>query len=219
MDVVIDVAHVSGERKATRWAHPVSLQVQRGSAHVIRTRSALSSPLFRLCLGFTEPISGDVRIEGKAPASLGRGDIRALRRGIGSVLDPDGLVANLTLRMNIVVPLIYATGLEFEEAMERAESMLSVMHLTMWGDLRPAGLPGEIRQTAALARALASRPAVLMLDNPLASVDMRETRRLLSLCKMQVETMLIATHRNDGILHEFADQTWIWDDDGFRVAA
>lgn len=219
MDVVVGMNHVAGERAATRWAHPVSFTVERGATHLIRTRSALSTPLFRLCLGFSEPSSGEIVVEGREPWRLARQEIRELRRGIGSVLEPDGLVANLTLRMNVVVPLIYATGLQFEEAMERADQMLNVAHLTMWADLRPAGLPAEIRQAGALARALASRPAVLFLDNPLASVDIRETRRLLSLCKMQVETMLIATHRNDGILHEFADATWLWDDDGFRTAA
>ena len=60
MDVVIELAHVQGERAATRWAHPVSFQVPRGAAHVIRTRSALSSPLFRLCLGFAEPTGGTI---------------------------------------------------------------------------------------------------------------------------------------------------------------
>lgn len=219
MDVVIELAHVQGERSAVRWAHPVSLQVPRGSAHVIKTRSALSAPLFRLCLGFAEPASGAVRVNGQEPWRLGRNDVRALRRDIGSVLEPDGLVANLTLKMNIAVPLIYAAGVAFEEAMERTEQILNVTHLTMWGELRPAALPAEVRQAASLARALALRPAVLMLDNPLASVDARETRRLLALCKMQVETMLIATHRNDGIVHEFADASWVWDDDGFRVAA
>ncbi|MEX2177105.1 MAG: ATP-binding cassette domain-containing protein [Gemmatimonadaceae bacterium] len=216
---MIDVSLVQGERGATRWSHPVSFQVPRGTAHVIRTRSALSAPLFRLCLGFSEPVSGQVVVDGREPWRLGRADIRALRRDIGSALEPDGLVANLTLRMNLIVPLIYATGLQFEDALDRSEKMLSVMHLTMWADLRPAALPAEVRQTAALARALAPRPSMLMLDNPLPSVDARETRRLFSLCKMQVETMLIATHRNDGILHEFADATSVWDDDGFRMAA
>ena len=216
---MIEFNLVQGERGSARWAHPISFAVPRGGTQVIRARSSYSAPLFRLCLGFSEPISGQVTVDEKEPWRLGRSEVRELRRGIGSALDPDGLVANLTLRMNLIIPLIYATGLQIEEARERAESILSVMHLTMWAELRPAGLPAEVRQTAALARALAPRPTMLMLDNPLPSVDARETRRLLSLCKMQVETILIATHRNDGILHEFADAAWVWDEDGFRVAA
>jgi ABC-type nitrate/sulfonate/bicarbonate transport system ATPase subunit len=121
--------------------------------------------------------------------------------------------------MNLIVPLVFATGLEYEEAITRAESMLDVMHLTMWGDVRPAAMPAEVRQTAALARALSPRPELLLLENPLASVDNKETRRLLSLCRVQSETLLIVTHRYDSVLDEFSDAIWQWDEDGFRVAA
>jgi ABC-type lipoprotein export system ATPase subunit len=219
MDIIIDFNMVPGERSALKWNQPVSFQVPRGNAVLIRTNSTLSAPLFRLCLGFSEPSGGHVTIEGKAPSALARNEVRELRRGLGCVLEPDGLVANLTLRMNLIVPLVFATGLEYDEAVTRAESMLNVMHLTMWGDARPASLPAEIRQAAALARALCPRPALLLLENPLVSVDRKETRRLLSLCRAQVETLLIATHRNDGILHEFSDVVWEWDDEGFRMAA
>jgi ABC-type transporter Mla maintaining outer membrane lipid asymmetry ATPase subunit MlaF len=219
MDAVVDFNLVQGEKGAVRWHHPVSFTLQRGTAHVIRTRSQFSGPLLRLCLGFSEPSSGAMTVQGTEPWKLARGPVRELRKGMGTVLDPDGLVANLSVRMNLIVPLVFATGLEFDVAQERAAQMLEVMHLNMWADVRPAGLPAEVRQAAALARALCPDPSLLLLENPLASLDNRETRRLLSLCRARVETLLIATHRSDSILHEFADQVWDWDDDGFRVAA
>ena len=219
MDVVVDFSHVHGERSSVRWVNPVSFQVPRGTLLLIKTKSVYSAPLFRMCLGFSEPSNGRVIVNGHQPSTLGRNDVRAFRREIGSLLDPDGLVANLTIRMNLVVPLVYASNMEFDEATARADQMLDVMHLTMWGESRPAMLPAEIRQTAALARALVPRPPLLLLENPIASVDHRETRRLLSLCRVQAETLLVATHRTDGILHEFADAVWHWDDDGFRMAA
>ena len=218
-EAVIEFSHVHGEKSSPRWHQPVSFAVARGAAHVIRTKSLYSGPLFRLCLGFSEPTTGNVTVSGKQPWTLGRADVRDLRRGIGSSLEPDGLVANLSLRLNLVVPLVFATGLEFEAAVDRAEQVLDAMHLTMWGDSRPASLPAEVRQAAALARALCPRPTLLLLENPLASMDTRETRRLLSLCRTQVETLLIATHRADGIVPEFADVVWDWDEDGFRKAA
>lgn len=219
MDVIVDFSHVPGERGSVRWAKPLSFQVPRGTLHLIKTRSAFSAPLFRLALGFSEPVAGEVRVHGLQPAALERNDVRRLRRGIGSVLEPDGLVSNLTIRMNLVVPLVYGAGMDLDAAARRADEMIDVMHLGLWTDQRPAILPAEVRQAAALARALAARTDVLMLDNPLASVDNRETRRLLTLCRTQAETLLVATHRHDGILHEFADAVWEWDDDGFRVAA
>lgn len=219
MEVIVDFSHVQGESGAVRWAKPISFQVPRGTLHLIKTRSFFSAPLFRLALGFSDPSGGAVRVNGTEPSKLERNDVRTLRRSIGSTLDPDGLVANLTVRMNLVVPLVYATGMEFDAALERANGMIELMHLGLWAEQRPAALPAEVRQAAALARALGPRTDLLMLENPLASVDNRETRRLLTLCRTQAETMLVATHRNDGILHEFADAVWEWDDDGFRVAA
>ena len=218
-DLVIDFNLVQGEKRTVRWPKPVSFRLKRGSLLLIKTKSAFSAPLLRMCLGFSEPSAGAVRVNGLAPAELGRNEAREYRRAIGTLLDPDGLISNLTIRMNLIVPLVYATGLDFEEAAARADQTLDVMHLTMWADQRPAALPAEIRQTAALARALSPRPALMLLENPIASVDHKETRRLLSLCRMQAETLLVATHRNDGILHEFADEVWQWDDDGFRTAA
>ena len=217
--VVVDFSLVQGERAAVRWHKPVSFVLRRGALLLIKTKSAYSAPLFRMCLGFSEPSNGHVAVNGLAPSTLGRNEVRDYRRGIGSLLDPDGLISNLSIRMNLIVPLVYATGLDFDEAAARADQTLEVMHLTMWADQRPAALPTELRQTAALARALSPRPALMLLENPIASVDHKETRRLLSLCRMQAETLLVATHRNDGILHEFADEVWQWDDDGFRTAA
>lgn len=219
MDVVVDFKAVQGERSAVRWNHPVSFQVPRGKAHLIRTSSALSAPLFRLCLGFSEPSSGEVVVSGRAPGALTRRELRELRRSLGCALEPDGLVSNLTLRMNLIVPLVFATGLDLEAAGARVDSILEVMHLTMWNDVRPAVMPQEVRQAAVLARALCPRPSLLLLENPLASVDTRETRRLLSLCRANAESVLIASHRYDSVLHEFADSIWEWDDDGFRMAA
>jgi len=219
MDVVIDFLGVEGEKSAVRWADPVTFQVPRGTAHVIRTKSAFSSPLLRLCLGFSEPREGRVVVQGREPSALNRQEVRDLRRQMGCILDPDGLVANMTVQMNLVVPLVFATGLSLEEASKRADGFLDVMHLAIWRDVRPAGLPAEVRQTVALARALCPQPALVLLENPLASVEQRETRRLMSFCRVQSETILITTLRKDGVLHEFADAVWELDEDGFRQAA
>ncbi len=218
MDVIVDFNLVQGEARSVRWPQPVSFQVPRGQLLLIRTKSAFSAPLFRLCLGFSEPNGGTVTVQCKVPSALERNAVRDLRRTMGCTLDPDGVVANMTIRMNLVVPLVYATGLPLEEAEARADNMLNVMHIAMWSEMRPASVPVEIRQTAALARALCPRPSLLLLENPLGSVEKRETRRLLSLCRAQAETILITTPRSDGVLDEFADAVWDWNDEGFTSA-
>jgi ABC-type methionine transport system ATPase subunit len=219
MDVAVEFENVEGETSSDRWPHPVTFQVPRGGAHVIRTRSAFSAPMLRLCLGFSEPRRGRVVVNGKEPSLLSRGDVRDLRRQTGCTLDPDGLMANMTVRMNLIVPLVFATGMMLGDATQRADQTLELARLTGWANLRPAALSAEVRQTVALARALCSQPQVLLLENPLASADQKEMRRMMSLCRVQAETILIATHRKDTILHEFADAVWELDEDGFRRAA
>jgi ABC-type methionine transport system ATPase subunit len=219
MDIVVAFAGVHGERASVQWRQPVTFQVERGAAHVIRTKSAFSTPLLRMCLGFSEPRDGTVTVDGLEPWALNRNDVRALRSRLGCTLDPDGLVANMTIRMNLIVPLVFATGLPLDEASKRADGILELMHLRMWSEMRPNALSMEARQSVALARALCPQPALLLLENPLASVELRETRRLMSFCRVQAETILITTNRKDSILHEFADAVWDLDEDGFRRAA
>ncbi|HEX7939849.1 MAG TPA: hypothetical protein VF483_12755, partial [Gemmatimonadaceae bacterium] len=117
MDVIVELAEVQGERGAPRWERAVSFQVPRGTLHLIKTRSAWSAPLLRLCLGFSEPATGAITVQGREPWALGRSDARALRGTIGSALEPDGLVANMSLRMNLITPLVFANGLSTDEAM------------------------------------------------------------------------------------------------------
>jgi ABC-type ATPase involved in cell division len=216
MDVVVDFHAVEGEQSIARWEHPVTFQLPRGQLHLVHTTSAHSASLFRLCLGFSAPSVGTVTVSGSTPWTLGRNDVRLFRRSVGCALEPDGLVSNLTLRMNLIIPLVFATGLDFDAASARVDSLLDVMHLAMWSEVRPAALPLEARQAAALARALAPRPSLLLLENPLHSLDNKETRRLMSLCRAQAETLLIASHSDDSVLDEFADRIWIWDEDGLR---
>ena len=201
-----------------QWRHPLSLSVREHTFLVIRTLPALSAELFRQILATERPAHGSVTVLGELPPTLSRRAIRQLRSRIGSVLMPDGLVANMTVRKNLALPLIFASGLSEDEVDERVDLALEVFGLKAISTLQPATLPPDARQIAALARAVVGSPKLLLLDDPLASVGTVETERLLAVCRQFASTVVATTHRRNAVLYDRADEIALWDEEGFRPA-
>lgn len=201
-----------------QWRQPLSLVVEERSFLVVRTVPALGSRLFRLALGAERPASGSVNVLGESPADLSRSAIRILRKQIGSVLIPDGLVGNMSVWRNLALPLIFASGLEDDEVELRIERVVEAFGLDDIRTRRPANLPADVRQIVALARAVVGNPALLLLDDPLASVGTVETGRLIALCRHFAGTVIATTHRRNTVLYESADDVALWDEFGYREA-
>lgn len=201
-----------------QWRQPLSLVVEERSFLVVRTVPALGSRLFRLALGAERPASGSVNVLGESPADLSRSAIRILRKQIGSVLIPDGLVGNMSVWRNLALPLIFASGLEDDEVELRIERVVEAFGLDDIRTRRPANLPADVRQIVALARAVVGNPALLLLDDPLASVGTVETGRLIALCRHFAGTVIATTHRRNTVLYESADDVALWDEVGYREA-
>ena len=202
-----------------RWRHPLSMTVRDGAFVAIRTVPALSEQLFRFILGADQPATGTVSTFGQAPGQLPGRDVRALRARIGSVLRPDGLVANMSVWKNITLPLIFASGLTRAQVADRAEEVIDSFGLGPVASLRPHAVSPDQRQIAALARAVATSPSLLLLDEPLASVGSVDTGPLFSLCRQFVPTILAATHRRNTALYDSAEEVMLWDELGYRPAA
>lgn len=147
------------------------------------------STLLRLIAGLEQPTQGRVRIAGLSP-------IEQARRGAISVAFQDpSLLPWLTLRRNIAL----ARKLARQPADPRlVDDLIGLVGLHGFEDTRPAALSGGMRQRAAMARALATRPALLLLDEPFGAVD-ELTRRQLArdlppLWQARDTTTLLVTH-------------------------
>lgn len=199
------------------WGAPLSVDVAEGSFVAIAASAGRSAPFFRLALGLLAPERGTVELFGQQPALLGRAALQRLRRDVGSTLLPHGLVSTRTLRENVVASLVHSGVLDLRASMKRADDALAECGALAWADARPAEVPPDVRQRAAVARAVARRPRLLLLEDPVYAVPPEGARALLAACRAAAGTVVAATHRRDDLVLEFADSAARWDDNGFRA--
>ena len=219
MSAVFRGRELRPRRPGSEWAEAISFEVQDGEWFVIRTSPARSAALLRLCCGLDEPAPpGIMEVLGEVPGALSRDAVFNFRRSLGVALQPDGLVSNLPLLRNLIVPLVYSGHRTPAEADMRARAVLEMLELTVYADARPSDLPPDIRQVAAIARALAPEPRVLVLEDPLNAVRSRMAAGVLARCKTAVPSAIVTAFRRFEPLYEIADQLVLWDARGFVSA-
>lgn len=209
------LAHVGHDHES--WRQPVTFRIESSQCVAIRTLPGHSAAMLALCIGLTAPERGTVTVLGTTPSALSRRQLGRWRTEVGTVLQPEGLVATLSLRANVIIPLVYTGRLSHGDARVRATEVLDALELMRWADRRPSEVPADVRQRAALARALAPLPSVLLLEDPLASLASRDAARLFQLCREWVPTVVVTTHRRNPALYEVADRVVLWDAAGFRA--
>lgn len=152
--------------------------------------------LLKMILLSLKPTRGLITIFGQDTASLDKDAISAIRRRIGVVFQDFRLLDHLTVFENIALPLRVQGR---EEASYRAE-VLELLHWVGLGERKfhlPTVLSGGEKQRAAIARALISRPELLLADEPTGNLDPTLARRLLRLfveLHKTGATVIIATH-------------------------
>ncbi len=177
----------------------VTLAVREGElAALLGPNGAGKTTILRLIAGHLVPDGGEVRIGGEL---MGRTPPE--KRNVGMVFQQHALFPHLTARRNVAFGL-ERRGLGRAAAGEAADEMLARLGIAGIAGRRPRELSGGERQRVAVARALAIRPAVLLLDEPLASLDPTLRRRLRPLLReIQREfgsTTLWVTHDQEEAL-------------------
>ena len=156
---------------------------------VIGPNGSGKSTLLRLVAGLLAPDAGTVRVGGSAPSA---GDGR-----VGLAFQQPRLVPWRSTLENVALPLELA-GVDAQERRDRAAEALERVGLSAAARLRPRELSGGMAQRAALARALISDPAVLLLDEPFSALDAltRETfdAELQRLWLERRRTVILVTH-------------------------
>lgn len=124
---------------------------------------------------------------------------------VGTALHPHGLVSNVTLRQNLLLPLLYTHGPAGADPQRRVEQLLDALDLAGLAERRPdAAGPGACER-AAVGRALARRPRLLLLEKPDALLTPRELQVVMALCRGEVEGILVTATNAGGALWSLCD--------------
>ena len=180
----------------------VSLAIEEGSVTAIIGRSGSGkTTLLRTANRMIEPASGEVLVAG----SLER-DVVALRRRMGYVIQETGLFPHFTVERNVGI-VLEAEGHPRAQRADRTRELLQLVDLdaAKFGERYPHQLSGGQKQRVGLARALAARPEILLMDEPFGALDpltraeMQDMLR--ELLRRVKTTVLLVTHDLDEALY------------------
>lgn len=135
--------------------------------------------LGRVAIGLKPAGDGRVTVMGTDLATLSRAELLAYRRLVGYLPAGDGLLQNLTLHQNVALPLRFGSNFSESEIASRLNIMLAATRLTGAEQLRPAQASDEQRRRAALARALAFDPDLVVLEDVFVGLTDRVARDIL----------------------------------------
>ena len=193
----LDIHNVSRSFEARKALSGASLSLQDvRSLVLIGPSGGGKSTLLRIIAGLETPDSGTVAINGKSVAF----DERSLllhRRNIGVVFQAFNLFPHLTALENLLLPLTVAHGQTKAQAQDAALQILSRFGLEGHANQKPASLSGGQKQRIAIARALVTKPQLILLDEPTSALDPEMTHEVLEMIKElrdQGRELILATH-------------------------
>ncbi len=197
----------------------VSAKFEKGSFWAIMGASGSGKSTMLQVLGCLDrPTSGTYRLDGRDVSRLEDDELSDIRlQHLGFVFQSFNLIPQLTVGENIALPLYYQ-GVSDEESSRRAEKFAEIVGLGERLRHRPSQLSGGQQQRAAIARALATDPTVILADEPTGNLDTAtsiEIMQLFTRLHERGKTIIMVTHEpdiaayaehrlvmRDGVIHE-----------------
>jgi arginine/ornithine transport system ATP-binding protein len=186
----------------------VSLEAQKGDVISMIGSSGSGKSTFLRCINMLEiPNAGEIALHGEAvkfkadklgertPADVKQ--VERMRSKLSMVFQGFNLWSHMTVMENIIEAPVHVLGISKKEAMERAAALLNKVGIYERRDYYPSQMSGGQQQRAAIARALAMEPEVLLFDEPTSALDpelVGEVLKVMHSLADEGRTMIVVTH-------------------------
>ena len=180
----------------------VDLDVDAGECvAVVGPSGSGKTTLAHLLTGIEQPTQGEVVVDGQPLHALSQDALATWRgRRVGVVFQFFQLLPTLTVAENVMLPMDFCGTTPRRERRPRALALLERLHIADQADKLPAALSGGQQQRAAIARALANDPALLVADEPTGNLDSStaiEVMALLAALAREGKTVIVVTHERE----------------------
>jgi phospholipid/cholesterol/gamma-HCH transport system ATP-binding protein len=170
-----------------------------GTSLLLGASGAGKSVVLKLILGLLRPDSGSIAVNGQRVDTLTEGELLRMRTDIGIAFQENALFDSLTVAENVGYRLYEETNLPLEQVRHRVEEVLAFIGLSETIDRMPSELSGGQRRRVGIARAMTSRPKLLLFDDPTTGLDpivaSTVDDEIVKLRDLERVTSMIATHQ------------------------
>ena len=186
----------------------INLQIEQGSfTAIVGTSGSGKSTLLHMLGGLDTPTGGSVVVDGQSLGKMSRSELTIFRRRkIGFIFQNYNLIPNLNIYDNIVLP-VELDGRSADR--QYLDNIISVLGLDGKLDRKPTKLSGGQQQRAAIARALITKPALILADEPTGNLDSRTSQEVVGLLQATGrqfhQTIVMITHNDE--IAQIADRT------------
>ena len=187
----------------------INLKIYKGQFIAVVGRSGSGkTTLLNVMAGLDKPTSGDILIQGSNITAMDENALTEIRRTtIGFIFQSFGLLPLLSAFENVELPL-RISGVDHNERFNRTKEALDIVGLNPRSNHRPYELSGGEQQRVSIARAIVTKPAIILADEPTGELDSTNAKSIFGLFKDMVleqgMTIIAATH--DSSLLSMADE-------------
>ena len=178
----------------------LSFELARGSMTFLLGASGTGKSLtLKLILGLLKPDSGTIVVNGHRVDAMPEQELLAMRVDLGMVFQENALFDSLTVAQNVGYRLYEESDTPEEQVRARVEEVLGFVGLTEFIDRMPSTLSGGQRRRVGIARAMASRPSLLLFDDPTTGLDpviaASVDEQIIKLRDLEHVTSIVVTHQ------------------------
>ncbi len=197
---MLEVKNLHKSFGTTEVLKGIDFTVEKGEVIAVLGSSGSGKTTLLRCISFLENANaGTLSFDGltKEFTKFDKKEIRALRMKMAYVFQDFNLFRNMTVKQNILEGLVVARKMDKEQASKIADEVLAKVGMSERADFFPGELSGGQQQRAAIARAIATDPEVILFDEPTSALDPELTGEVLDVMKKLAEegtTMVVVTH-------------------------